>query len=119
MRPKMHVRSNDTVEIISGVDRGKQGRVLKVMPEERRVVVEGRNMVWKHERRNRQQQQGPSGRIQIEAPIHASNVLPVCQNRDCDRFGRGVRVKRERNEDGTGRRVCAKCGHVIETPEQA
>lgn len=68
----MHVKRGDTVLIIAGEDRGKTGRVLKVMPTENRVIVEGINFIWRHTRPSQTNPKG--GRVQKEAPIHASNV---------------------------------------------
>jgi large subunit ribosomal protein L24 len=69
------IRRGDTVAVMSGDDRGKRGRVLRVIPETGRVVVEGVNLVYKHLRKSQQNPQG--GRIRREAPIHASKVMPV------------------------------------------
>lgn len=94
------VRKNDRVEVISGEHRGQQGKVLRVDPEKSRVWIEGVNLVYRHLRPSRQNPQG--GRIQKEAPIHLSNVLPVDP-----RTGRGSRVhfEVERGSDG---RVASK-----------
>ena len=71
----MHVRKGDSVIVITGNDKGRTGSVLAVMPARTRVVVEGVNMRWKHRRPT---QQAPKGeRVQIECPIHASNVMLV------------------------------------------
>ncbi|MFH0981385.1 MAG: 50S ribosomal protein L24 [Planctomycetota bacterium] len=70
-----HVKRNDVVEVISGDHKGAQGKVLRVDRERERVVVEGVNMVYRHVRPTRRNPQG--GRVQKEAPIHLSNVLPV------------------------------------------
>ncbi|MHC4712340.1 MAG: 50S ribosomal protein L24 [Planctomycetota bacterium] len=99
------VMKNDTVEIIGGNDRGKRGRVLQVLPREEKVLVEGVRYIWRHVRPSQQNPQG--GRVQKEAPIEISKVLPVCPA--CER---GVRVCFK----GQGRgkvRVCARCGHEI------
>ena len=69
------IRQGDTVAIVSGDDKGKRGRVLRVIPEKNRVVVEGVNLVFKHLRKSQQHPQG--GRIRREAPVHMSNVMPV------------------------------------------
>lgn len=69
------IRKDDIVEVISGNHKGARGKVLRVLGEEQRVVIEGVNMVWRHLRRSRQNPQG--GRIQKEAPLHVSNVMPV------------------------------------------
>ena len=101
------IMKNDTVEVIGGNDSGKRGRVLQVMPERGRVLVEGVRYIWRHVRPSQQNPQG--GRVQKEAPIDASKVLPVCPA--CER---GVRVKFN-GEGRTKVRVCAKCGHEIAT----
>ncbi len=69
------IRKGDMVAVISGNDRGKRGRVLRVIPEKNRVVVEGVNIVHKHLRKSQQHPQG--GRIRREAPVHLSNVMPL------------------------------------------
>lgn len=68
----MKIRKDDTVLVLTGDDRGKKGRVLRVMRDEDRVVVEGVNYIWKHLRKTQQNPQG--GRLQKEAPIALSNV---------------------------------------------
>jgi large subunit ribosomal protein L24 len=72
----MHIRKNDIVEVITGDDRGKRGRVLSVHPKEGKVVVEGVNRVYKHMRPSRRNQQG--GRLSKEMPIDISNVQLIC-----------------------------------------
>jgi len=69
------VRKGDMVAIISGNDRGKRGRVLRLIPKQDRVIVEGVNLVFKHMRRSQSNPQG--GRIRREAAIHVSNVMPI------------------------------------------
>ena len=71
----MKIRSGDLVEVIAGDERGKQGNVLRAIPDKSRVVVEGVNMVFKHMRKTQQNQRG--GRIEKEAPIHVSNLKLV------------------------------------------
>lgn len=89
------VRKNDMVEVVSGDHRGARGKVLRIDPKRNRVVVEGVNMVYRHVRRTQKNPQG--GRLQKEAPIHLSNVLPYDTG-----AGRGLRVsfKVERDEAG-------------------
>jgi large subunit ribosomal protein L24 len=111
MRPKLHVRRDDMVAVVSGSSRGARGRVLRTIPEKGKVVVEGVNLVWKHLRRSREHPRG--GRIQLEAPIDASNVMLVCPNRDCAGHDRPVRVRKTVRGDGTKVRACAKCGAEI------
>jgi large subunit ribosomal protein L24 len=80
------IKKDDTVEVISGVHRGARGKVLRVIPDRDRIVIEGVNLVYRHVRRSRKYPQG--GRIQKEAPIHISNVMPVDP-----RTGRPTRVR--------------------------
>src|SRR2546423_10928479 len=105
----MHIKRDDTVEVIAGDDAGTPkarttGRVLKVLPDERKVLVEGINRVYRHMKPNRRNAQG--GRLSKEMPIDVSNVLlycPTCQ--------RGVRVGRRYSAEGRKERHCKKCGH--------
>ncbi|MGB9661589.1 MAG: 50S ribosomal protein L24 [Moorellaceae bacterium] len=106
-RPKIHVRKGDTVVVITGKDKGKRGKVLRVIPSERRVVVEGVNIVKRHMRPTPKLQQG--GIIEKEAPLDSSNVMLVCTK--CDK---PTRVGRRILPDGTKVRVCKKCGEVID-----
>lgn len=104
---KTHVRRGDTVVVISGKDRGKKGKVQRVLPVKRRVVVEGVNIVKRHQKPTRQVMQG--GIIEKEAPIHISNVMLVCP-----RCSRPTRVGRKVLEDGRRLRVCKRCGEVVD-----
>src|SRR5690349_24512662 len=101
----MHVRKEDMVQVISGDDaeEGRAHRVLRVMPDDNKVVVEGINRVYKHVKPNRRNPQG--GRLSKEMPIAASNVLLFCQN-----CRRGVRIGRRYAADGHKERYCKKCG---------
>ena len=92
------VRKDDVVEVIAGEHRGAHGKVLRIDPARERVVVEGVNMVHRHVRRSRKHPQG--GRIQKEAPIHLSNVLPVDP-----KTGRGTRVRFEVKRDSDGKLI--------------
>ncbi|GAB5521976.1 MAG: 50S ribosomal protein L24 [Rhodothermales bacterium] len=97
---KLHVKKGDTVRVISGNSKGEEGRVLFVLPEKERVIIEGVNMRWKHVRPNQTYPQG--GRMQQEAAIHLSNVMPL------DSDGNPTRVGRKRIQDpetGKGRWV--------------
>ena len=80
-----HIKAGDTVVVIAGADKGKTGRVLRVITDKDRVVIEGINRVWKHVRPNQRNPQG--GRIQKDAPIHLSNVMPLDPT-----TGKGTRV---------------------------
>ena len=102
------VRRDDQVQVISGKDAGKSGRVLRVWPKEQRVLVEGLNLATKHMRVQRTRtgaQEG--GIIQEEAPLHLSNVMPICDS--CDKPSRvGSKVV-----DGARVRVCRACDAEI------
>ena len=97
-----HIRTGDTVVVISGRDKGKQGRVLRILTKNERVVVEGVNRVWKHVRPSQRNPQG--GRIQKDAPIHLSNVMPIDPT-----SGRGTRIRTE-VRDGQKHRIAVKSG---------
>ena len=97
-----HIKSGDQVVVIAGADRGKTGRVLRVLTGRDRVVVEGVNRVWKHVRPSQRNPQG--GRIQKDAPIHLSNVMPVDPT-----SGKGSRVRFE-TRDGNKHRIAVKGG---------
>ena len=97
-----HIKQGDQVMVIAGSDKGKTGRVLRVLTGRDRVVVEGINRVWKHVRPNQRNPQG--GRIQKDAPIHISNVLPLDPN-----SGKGTRVKYEQR-DGRKHRIAVRGG---------
>jgi large subunit ribosomal protein L24 len=107
----MHVRKDDIVEVITGDDAGganarTTGRVLRVLPEENKVVVEGINRVYKHLKPSRQNPQG--GRLSKEMPIHASNVLLYCST-----CRRGVRIGRRYSDDGRKERYCKGCSNSL------
>ena len=99
---KLHVKTGDTVAIMSGRERGKQGKVLAVSPEEGKVIIEGRNMVTKHVKPRRQGEQG--GIVKAEGAIYACKVMPVCP-----KCGKATRVAHA-VKDGKNVRVCRKCG---------
>lgn len=92
------IRKDDLVEVIAGDHKGARGKVLRVIPDKQRVVVEGVNLVYRHVRRSRQNPQG--GRIRKEAPLHISNVMPVDPKTD-----RPVRVRFVVTRDAKGKVV--------------
>ena len=102
------VRKNDNVLVTTGKDRGKRGRVLKVLPEKNRVVVEGLNVIKRHTKPN-PQRQIKGGVVEREAPMHASNVQIVCP--EC---GKATRVGRRILGDGRKVRICRKCEGVLD-----
>ena len=110
-RSKLHVRRGDTVEVTAGSARGARGRILRTIPSEGRVVVEGVNLVWKHVKRSREHPQG--GRIQVEAPLAVSNVMLICPNRSCGKFDKAVRSRVFVRSDGGKSRACVECGSEI------
>ncbi|MBI2871544.1 MAG: 50S ribosomal protein L24 [Candidatus Omnitrophica bacterium] len=100
------VRRDDLVQILSGRDKGKKGKILQVMPAKARVVVQGIHFV---KRAMRPSKDFPQGGIQtIEGSIHISNVVLVCP-----RCSKGTRARRERRPDGNRVRVCKKCGEEV------
>ncbi len=105
MKPR--IRKGDLVMVIAGREKGKTGRIKKVLRKEDRVIVEGLNLVRKHVRPSERYPQG--GIVEMEAPIHISNVLLYCH-----KCGRGVRIGVKFLEDGKKVRVCKKCGEVLE-----
>jgi large subunit ribosomal protein L24 len=102
------IRKNDNVVVTTGKDRGKRGRVLKVLPEKNRVVVEGVNFIKRHTKPN-PQRQIKGGVVEREASLHASNVQLVCP--EC---GKPTRLGRKILGDGRKVRVCRKCEGVVD-----
>lgn len=96
----LHVKKGDLVEIIAGDHKGATGRVLRVIPEDGKVVVQGHNIAKKHIRPSRRNPQG--GRINVEQPIHISNVLPLNP-----KSSRGTKVRYRIGEDGGKKRLAA------------
>ncbi len=94
----LHVKKGDVVEIIAGDHKGATGRVLRVIPDKNRVVVQGHNIAKKHVRPSRKNPQG--GRINVEQPIHISNVLPVNP-----KSSKGSRVRYKTDDRGGKKRT--------------
>jgi large subunit ribosomal protein L24 len=108
---KVKIRKDDTIEVMSGraQDKGRRGKVIKVLPDEGKIVIAGINIRKKHQKQV--QSQGRTlkpGIIEFEAPIAIGNVMLVCPK--CDKTTR-VAVERE---DGESKRVCKNCGKVID-----
>lgn len=100
------IKKGDLVEVISGKDKGKRGKVLRVIPKEMKVIVEGVNIVKRHQRPNPRMREG--GIVEREAPIYASKVMLVCPN--CSQRTRvGFKVV-----EGKKVRYCKKCGEIID-----
>lgn len=102
----LKIRKDDTVQVIKGRDRGKKGKILQVYFKENRCLVEGINLVKKHKRQTRQDQQG--GIVSIESPISISNLMFFCKH--CNH---PARVGFSTAKDGTKSRVCKSCKETI------
>jgi large subunit ribosomal protein L24 len=102
------IRRNDNVVVTAGKDRGKRGRVLKILPETNRLIVEGVNMIKRHTRPN-PGKNVKGGIVEREASLHASNVQLVCP--EC---GAPTRIGRKMLGDGRKVRVCRKCEGVVD-----
>jgi large subunit ribosomal protein L24 len=101
---KFKLKKDDNVEIIAGKDKGKRGRILKILRDKDRVIVEGANIVKKAKKRRNQQDRG--GIIELEAAIHSSNLMLVCKK--CGPVRIGYKI------DGKVKtRVCRKCGEAL------
>jgi large subunit ribosomal protein L24 len=105
VRQKMHVRRGDRVRVIRGNFAGQEGTVLRVLPKENRVVIEGVNMRKRHMRPTQANPEG--GIVTFEAPVHASNVMLLDTN------GEPTRVRAYFDDDGTKERVAVKSGNPI------
>ncbi len=107
----MRIKVDDEVEVIAGNDKGVQGTVLRVIPDQNRVVVAGVNIVKKHQKPQQTggRSQSPGGIIEFEAPIHASNVMLICPQ-----TGEPTRVGIRRDEDGNRVRYSKKSGQDID-----
>ena len=102
----MNVRKEDTVIVLSGKDKGKQGRVMSADPKNGKVVVEGVNVAKRHLKPRRPGEDG--GIIKKETPIYASKVMRVCP-----KCGKPTREAHKFLADGTKARLCKKCGEII------
>ena len=85
-RKKLHVKKGDTVRVLTGIDKDKEGKILKIFPNTERVIIEGVNIRVRHTRPTQLYPQG--GRVQREMSIHISNVQPLDSNGDPTRIGR-------------------------------
>ena len=103
---KVHVKTGDTVVVLSGKDKGKKGKVLAVSPKEGKVIVEKINIVSKHIKPRRMGE--PGGIIKAEGAMYASKVQVVCP-----RCKEPTRVGHKIYEDGTKSRICVKCGEAL------
>jgi large subunit ribosomal protein L24 len=103
---KYKVRKNDNVMVIKGRERGKTGKVLRVLPESGRVVVERLNIIKRHTKQRGAQ--SPSGIVEKEAPLRIENVMIFC-----DRCNAPVRIGIKAANDGSTSRICRRCGETL------
>ena len=103
---KLHIKKGDTVFVISGEDKGKQGKVLSVNVDDQRAIVEGLNLVSKHTKPNAKNPQG--GIVEQEAPIHVSNLQLIDP-----KSGKPTRIGRRKNDEGKTVRYSKKSGEEI------
>ena len=101
------IRRNDTVVVITGKEKGKRGKVLVVLPEKQRIIVERVNFIKRHQRPTQKVRQG--GIIEREGSLHVSNVMLVCGK--CDR---PTRVGSQGLANGRRARVCRRCGEIVD-----
>ncbi len=111
----MHVCKNDLVAVMSGNEAGKTGKIVKVLREKNRVIIKGVKLVYKHTKPSQKNPQG--GRMQKEASVAVASVLPVCQNKGCEKHGRGVRIKKKVLDNGSKLRACVYCESEIAASE--
>ncbi len=100
------IRRGDTVQVISGKDKGKKGNIIKIFRRENRALVQGINLFKKHKRKTRQDQQG--GIVTIESPINISNLMFFCKHCSAPR-----RIGFAVNKDGTKNRFCKTCKEAM------
>ncbi len=103
---KMHIKKGDMVQVISGVDKDKKGKVLEVIPSEGKVIVEGIAMATKHTKPRKQGETG--GIVKQEAAIYASKVMHICA-----KCGKPTRIGRKVLENGEKVRVCKRCNETF------
>ena len=108
---KVHIRKNDIVKVITGREKGKVGRVLKVDREKGRIFVEKLNMVKRHIKPGKAHPQG--GIVEKEAPLAFSNVLIMC-----DKCNKPTRIAMRPDPGGKRHRVCKRCGDVLEAKKR-
>ena len=102
----MNIKKGDTIVVLSGKDKGKQGKVLKSDPKGGKVIVEGVNVAMKHKKPRKQGEEG--GIVKMETPIYACKVMLVCP-----KCGKPTRPAFRFLDDGSKARVCRKCGETI------
>ena len=103
----MQIRKNDSVMVIGGKERGKTGKVLRVLPEKDALIIERVNMVKRHSKPRGAQQ--PGGIVEKEAAIHSSNIMIMC-----DKCNAPVRIGHKQLGDGKKVRMCRRCGETLD-----
>lgn len=106
MNKKVHVKTGDTVVVLSGSEKGKKGKVMAVSPKEGKVIIEKVNLVKKHVKPRKMGDQG--GIVEAEGAMYASKVQIVCP-----RCGKATRIAHKILEDGSKERICKKCGESL------
>jgi len=107
VQEKTNIKKDDIVQVISGREKGKRGKVLSLLPQENRILVEKLNMYKRHTKGDGKTQQ--AGIVEREGKMHISNVALYC-----DKCGKGVRVRKKKLEDGKRVRVCVTCDEVMD-----
>jgi large subunit ribosomal protein L24 len=104
---RFHIKKNDLIMVTQGKEKGKSGRVLRVLPEKKKVIIEKINFIKRHTRPHGQQRRG--GILEKEAPLHLSNVMLLCE-----KCNKPVRIKHQTVEGGKKVRVCHRCGESFD-----
>jgi large subunit ribosomal protein L24 len=104
---KISFKKGDKVLVISGEDKGKSGKIVKIFPKKMQVIVEGINFIKKSNKPSQKVPQG--GTIKQEGPLHTSNIRLIC-----NKCNKATSIKRERIKEGKRVRVCKKCGEIID-----
>jgi len=107
MEGRFPLKKNDLVMVVSGKEKGKSGRVLRVFQQKNRIIIEKINFIKKHTRASGQTRQG--GIVEKEAPVHISNVMIICEKCNLP-----VRVGKKILDDGKKVRMCRKCGEILD-----
>lgn len=105
-RQTFHVKKNDLVEVNTGEEKGRRGRVLEVISEKRQAIIEGINLVKKHQRARSQTK--PSGIVTVPAPVQISNLVLICP-----KCGKKVKTRRD-NIENKRVRLCKLCGEIVD-----
>ena len=105
IKDSIQIKKDDKVKIIAGKDKGKVGKVLKVIRKKNRLLIENINIVKRHTKPSAQNRQG--GILESEAPIHWSNVMLMC-----NKCIEPMRVKKKTLDDGKMVRICSKCSEI-------